>query len=71
MFKKHFKGKKVKKKFLNGIYIRISDVPDPQFQVRPDPDSFFKLESGGNGSGYLTKMATSGRIRILNTLSYL
>ena len=27
---------------------KISDVPDPQFQVRPDPDPdfFFKLGSG-------------------------
>ena len=64
-----------------------SDVPDPQFQVRPDPDPdfFFQLGSGRNrtriffsnkdpaGSGYQTKMAISGRIRnrFLNTLTCL
>ena len=69
------------------ILVIYSDVPDPQFQVRPDPDPgfFFKLGSGRTQirtffsnkdparSGYQTKIAISGRIRnwILNTLSYL
>ena len=32
------------------MFARISDVPDPQFRVQPDPDPdfFFKLESGRN-----------------------
>ena len=26
----------------------ISDVPDPQYRIRPEPDLFFKLGSGQN-----------------------
>ena len=28
--------------------VATSDVPDPQFRVRPDPNFFFKLRSGRN-----------------------
>ena len=33
---------------MDSLYLKCSDLPDPLFKIRPDPDCFFKLISGRN-----------------------
>ena len=49
------------------IFHILSDLPDPQFSIRPDPDLFVQIWPDPD----LYFISRSGRIRILNVLSFM